>query len=67
MAPTMFGSVANKNGISTPDDLWSRIKGYNLSLLFQAYSVSHDVQNARLREKLSDALSQQIETLIESH
>ena len=67
MAPTIFRSVANENGTSTPDDLWPRIKGYNLSLLFQAYSVSQDVQNARLREKLSDALSQQIETLIESH
>ena len=35
--------------------------------LFQVYRVSHDVQNARLQEKLSDALSLQIETLIESH
>ncbi|MBB25959.1 MAG: hypothetical protein CME02_10625 [Geminicoccus sp.] len=67
MASTIFRSVANENGISIPDDLWPRIKGYNLSLLFQAYSVSHDVQNARLKKKLSDALSQQIETLIESH
>ena len=66
-APTIFRSVAKENGIPTPDDLWPRIKSYNLRRLFQAYRVSHDVQNARFREKLSDALSLQIETLIESH
>lgn len=67
LALTIFRSVAKENGIPTPDDLWPRIKSYNLRRLFQAYRVSHDVQNARLREKLSDALSLQIETLIESH
>ena len=67
LAQTIFRSLAKENDIPNPDDLWPRIKAYNMRRLFQAYQVSHGVENARLREKLSDALSLQIETLIESH
>ena len=67
LAQTIFRSVAKEHDIQNPDDLWPRIKAYNMRRLFHAYRVSNDVENTRLREKLTDALSQQIETLIESH
>ena len=67
LAQTIFRSLAKENDIPNPDDLWPRIKAYNMRRLFRAYQVSHGVENTRLREKLSDALSLQIETLIESH
>ena len=67
LALTIFRSVAKEHDIQNPDDLWPRIKAYNMRRLFHAYRVSNDVENTRLREKLTDALSQQIETLIESH
>ena len=67
LAPTIFRSLAKEHDIPNPEDLWPRIKSYDMRRLFRAYQVSHEVENARLREKLSDALSLQIETLIESH
>ena len=67
LALGIFRSLTREHSIGNPDELWGRIKSYNLRRLFSAYKVAKGIENTRLNEKLSGALSLQIETLIESH
>lgn len=48
------------------DELWSRIRSYNLSKLFKAYVRAQALEHAGLKADLSETLTSQIETVLES-
>ena len=48
------------------DELWSSIRSYNLSRLFKAYVRTQTLEHAGLKADLSETLTSQIETMLES-
>ena len=61
-----FRLALKRTSVSGIEEIWSRIRGYNLATLFKAYVASQGLDHPRLRADLSGALKSQIETILES-